>query len=170
MWRKPPSEAGFRNILLRGATLPRKLQGTGCSRGKERYTVRKWQVPAHCGEISARVLLSPASRRDPNFFFGGGITFRQQEPSQAPQIIEDTPAGGDVEIELGEIVGDQQERFLAAFGAVALGGGNFGFDIAPGLIEGIGKQGHIFVRPFDGVKRRFSLIAHDTPFRPLPPR
>jgi hypothetical protein len=26
------------------------------------------------------------------------------------------------------------------------------------------------VRPFDGVKRRFSLIAHDTPFRPLPPR
>jgi len=50
-----------------------------------------------------------------------------------------------MEVELGKIVGDQQEGFLAAFRAVALSGGNFRFNIAPGFIEGVGKQGDIFM-------------------------
>ena len=71
-----------------------------------------------------------------------------------------------MQVEFGEVVGDQQQGFFTAFGAVARGSGNFRFHVASGFVEGFGKQGHVFVRPLYIVKRRFSLVAHNTPFLP----
>ena len=71
-----------------------------------------------------------------------------------------------MEIEFREVVGNQEESFFAPVRAVVLSDGEFGFDIAAGLIDRFREQGHILVRPLDIVKRRFGLIAHITPFRP----
>ncbi len=65
-----------------------------------------------------------------------------------------------MEIELGEIVRDQEERFFAAIGSIVLRSRNLLFHIAAGFIDGFGEQSYILVRPLNTVKRRFGLIAH----------
>ena len=55
---------------------------------------------------------------------------------------------GDMKIEFGEIVGNQQEGFFATIRTILFGGGNFGFDIAPGFVQGFGEHGqHIRATP-----------------------
>ena len=102
-----------------------------------------------------------------------GREFRSASSNRlrAPQVVQNAPAGCDVQIEFGEIIGNQQERLFAALRTVAFRGGYFGFHVAPSLVEGVGEQGHVFVRPLDAVKRRFGLIAHRHAFPcHLPPR
>ena len=69
-----------------------------------------------------------------------------------------------MEIEFGEIEGNQQQGFLAPVGAVAVGCCDFRLDITPGFIEGFGEQRYVLVRAFNVVKRRFGLIAHKHAF------
>ena len=69
-----------------------------------------------------------------------------------------------MEVEFGEIEGNQQQGFLAPVGAVAVGCCDFRLDITPGFIEGLGEQSYILVGTFDVVKRRFGLIAHKHAF------
>jgi hypothetical protein len=42
-------------------------------------------------------------------------------------------------MQLGQVVGDQEERFFATFRAVAVGNRYFRLDVAPGFIKGFGK-------------------------------
>src|SRR5262249_4640120 len=100
----------------------------------------------------------------------GEPALRQQQTSQRAQVIQDTAAGGDMEIQLGKIVGDQQECLLAAVSAFALRRDNFRFHVAPGLVYGFREHRHVFVGPLDTVKRRFGLVAHKHAFpTSLPP-
>ena len=69
-----------------------------------------------------------------------------------------------MEVEFGEIEGNQQQRFLAPVGAVAVGCCNFRLHVTPGLIQGFGEQSYILVRTLNDVKRRFGLIAHKHAF------
>ncbi len=75
-----------------------------------------------------------------------------------------------MEIQLGEIVGNQEEGFFAAFRSIAFRQGQFSFDIATGFVQSFGEQRNIFVRPLDVIKRRFGFVAHYTPFKPPAPR
>jgi hypothetical protein len=84
----------------------------------------------------------------------------QKEPPQRPQIVQDAPAGGDMQVEFSEIVGDKKKSLLAPVGAIAIGGCNFSLHVAPGFFEGFGEHGNVLVRTFDIVKGRFGLITH----------
>ena len=44
-----------------------------------------------------------------------------------------------MKVEFGEIVGNQQERLLAAISTLVLRGGQFGLHIATSLVEILGK-------------------------------
>ena len=48
-----------------------------------------------------------------------------------------------MEVEFGEIKGNQQQGFLAPVGAVAVGCCDFRLDITPGFIESFGEQRYI---------------------------
>ena len=86
----------------------------------------------------------------------GRFPLGEEEAPQASQVIQDSTAGNDMQIELGKIVMDQQKRLLPAVRAFALRDGNFFVDFAARLIQRFGEQCHVFARPFDTVKRRFS--------------
>ena len=102
-------------------------------------------------------------------FLSGQTAFRQQQSAERPQIVQNPPARCDMEIQLGQIVGHQKQRLLAAGCAIALRGRNFGLHIAPGFVQGFGEHSHILVRTLDTVKRRLGFVAHNTPFRPPTP-
>ena len=111
--------------------------------------------------------------------FGGrnpGFTGRlaalgQQEAAQRPQVVQYATAGFDMQFQLGQVVGDQEETLLASFGAFFVGGGDIGLHVPMGLGYGFGQQSHVFMRTFKGVKRRFGLIIHKRAFpTSLPPR
>lgn len=92
---------------------------------------------------------------------------RQKETAQHPEIVEDPAAGGHVQVELGEIVGDQEQRFFAAVRAIVFCRLEFRFDIPARFSDGFGQHRHVFVGTLDAVKRRFGDLAHNTvPFLP----
>ena len=64
--------------------------------------------------------------------------FRQEQSPKRPEIVQDSPAGGYVEIQLCKVVGNQKERLFAAGGVFTLRSRNFGLHIAPGFFEGGG--------------------------------
>src|ERR1700685_2328609 len=52
---------------------------------------------------------------------GRNLAFRQQQAPQGTQIVQNSSTGGDVYRELGQIVGDQLERFGAPPGSFLSG-------------------------------------------------
>jgi hypothetical protein len=93
---------------------------------------------------------------------------RQQKPPQTAEIVEDSPAGGDVQVQFRQIVRDQEEGLFAPFGAFLFRQDQFRFDIASSFVEGFRQQGYVFVGAFDAVKRRSRAITHRTTFPPRP--
>jgi hypothetical protein len=106
------------------------------------------------------------ARADLSFVLRSQSAFRQQQAPQAAQIIQDTPAARDMKIELGEVIRNQEQRFLTSVRTILLCGGDFCFDVAPGFIHGFGEHSNILVRPLNTVKRRFGFLAHNPPSRP----
>jgi hypothetical protein len=97
---------------------------------------------------------NPGSLRDRKTALG------QQQTAQRPQIVEDPPAGCNVEIEFGEIVRDQEQRLFATIRPIVLGSRDLTFNVAAGFIDGIREQSYILVRALNIVKRRFGFYAH----------
>jgi hypothetical protein len=91
----------------------------------------------------------------------------QEKSPQGPQIIQNSPAGSDVEVELGEIVRDQEETLFAAGRAIAIGGRNFSFHIAARFFQGVSEHGYVLVRSLNIIKGRFWLMAHKYASRPF---
>lgn len=111
---------------------------------------------ATCGSVAgSKRPLIPSCRQ---------ASFREQEPSQCAKVVEDSPAGSDVQIQFGQIKGNQEKRLFATVGAFALGNRNFSVNITPGFIEGFGQERNILVGPLDTVKWRFGLVAHKHAF------
>ena len=71
-----------------------------------------------------------------------------------------------MQIQFGEVVRNQSQRFFPALGPVALGQRNFGLNLAAGFRQGLRQQSDILMRPFDAVKRRFRFVAHSHAFPP----
>jgi hypothetical protein len=65
-----------------------------------------------------------------------------------------------MQVELGEIIGDQKKSLLAAVRAIPVGGRDFCLDIATGFFEGFGEHSNVLVRSFDTVKGRFGFVTH----------
>lgn len=89
----------------------------------------------------------------------------QQEAPEGAQIVENSATRGDVQIQLIEIVGDEQQGLFAALGGWAFffGQANFLFNFLPGFVQGFSEHGHVLVGAFDIVKRCFlheSLFSH----------
>jgi len=114
-------------------------------------------------------MLLLVARADLAFVFDRQTALRQEQAPQTAQIVQDAPAAGDMKVELGEVVGNQEESFFTAVRTILLGRGDFFFHVAPGFIHGFGKHPNILVRPLDTVKRRFGFVAHIPPFRPPAP-
>jgi hypothetical protein len=91
----------------------------------------------------------------------------QEKSPQRPQIIQNSPAGSDVEIEFGEVIRDEKESLFAAGCAIAIGGRNFSFHIAARFFQGVGEHGYVLVRSLNIVKGRFWLMAHKYASRPF---
>lgn len=92
--------------------------------------------------------------------------FGQQEATQSAEIVKNSTAAGDVEIEFGEIVGDQQKRLFTAIRAFMFGGGNFFLHLPARFFYGLGEHRYILMRAFNTIERGFGLVAHNRPFRP----
>ena len=76
-----------------------------------------------------------------------------------------------MEVQLGKIVGDQQERLLPAIRSIALRRSDIGLHVPPGFVEGFGEHCHVLVRALNTVKWRFGLAAHKYAFpTSLPPQ
>ena len=88
------------------------------------------------------------------------FAFGEEETAEGAEVVQDAAAGGDMEVEFGEVIGDQEEGLLAAVGVVALGGGDFGFDFAARLGQGFRQEGDVLVRALDAIKRRFRRVPH----------
>ncbi len=73
------------------------------------------------------------SGADGFFGFFQTFAFRQQKAAQTAQIVQNAAAGGDVKVQFGEVIGDEKQGFLAAVGAIAVGGGDLGFHFATRL-------------------------------------
>ncbi len=102
-------------------------------------------------------------------FGRGHAPFGQQQAAQGTQIVQNAPAGGDMNFELAQIVGNQEQRLFAAGRVLAFGGCDFGLDLQSGFFDGLREQSYILVGTFDAVKRRPGSIAHGKPLRPPPP-
>ena len=137
---------------------------TGGTAQYTRYRCNRGQTlpPANPGFV-VPLLVACA---DLGFIFGPQTALRQKQAPQAPQIIQNSPAAGDMEIAFGEVVGNQEERLFTAVRTILLSRGDFLLDIAPGFVHSLGKHANIFVRPLDIIKRRFGILAHIPPFRP----
>lgn len=66
-----------------------------------------------------------------------------------------------MQIQLGQIEGNQEKCFFAAIRTIAFGRGDFVFHVATGFFHGLGKHRYVFVRAFDTVKRSLGLVAHN---------
>jgi hypothetical protein len=64
-----------------------------------------------------------------------------------------------MEVQFVEVVRNQKQRLLPAFGALLAGKTNFFFDFLPRLLERIGEHCHVFVRAFDIIERRFLSVT-----------
>jgi hypothetical protein len=104
-------------------------------------------------------LIAPTVSR-PELLGGRQSPLSQKESPQRPQVVQDAPAGGDMQVEFSEIVGDQKKSLLAPVGSIAIGGCNLSLHVAPGFFEGFGEHSNVLVRSFDIVKGRFGLITH----------
>jgi hypothetical protein len=91
-------------------------------------------------------------------------SFREQKPPQCPKVVEDSPTGGDVQIQFRQIKRNQEKRLFAPVGTFTLGDRNFSVNITPGFVEGFGQESNILVGPLDTVKWRFGLVAHKHAF------
>ena len=95
---------------------------------------------------------------------GWQTAFREQEPSESAKVVEDSPAGSDVQIQFRQIKGNQKKRLFATVGTFTFGNRNFGVNVTTGFIEGFGQESNILVGPLDTVKWRFGLVAHKHAF------
>jgi hypothetical protein len=101
--------------------------------------------------------------------FRNALSFRktalsQQKTPKSSKIVQNAPAGSDVQVQLGKIEGDQEKCFFAPFSALALSRGNFGIYITTGFVKSFSEQSNILVRPLDTVKWRFGLVAQKHAF------
>ena len=69
-----------------------------------------------------------------------------------------------MQIQFGEIEGNQQESFLTPVSAILLGSRNLRFYVSAGLVQSLGQHRDILVGPLDIVKRRFGNVTHKSPF------
>jgi len=152
--QKAPSDAGFRIRTVED------LRVGGCGgkaqqyRTRAVYTLPWWSQPAAFLSRGAGASGLVAGHD------AGGIVHRQaafgqQKTAQGPQIVEDAPAAGDMEIEFGQIIRDQEECFFATIRAIMLGRCNLFFHISAGFVDCLREHGYILVGPLDTVKRRF---------------
>jgi len=107
---------------------------------------------------------SVAGRKRPLIPSGWQTAFREQEPSESAKVVEDSPAGSDVQIQFRQIKGNQKKRLFATVGTFTFGNRNFGVNVTTGFIEGFGQESNILVGPLDTVKWRFGLVAHKHAF------
>jgi hypothetical protein len=92
--------------------------------------------------------------------------FGQEKATERAEIVENATAAGDMKIEFGEIVGDQQKRLFAAIRALMFGGGDFFLDFPARFFYSFSEHRDILMRAFDTIERGFGLVAHNRPFRP----
>src|ERR1035438_5624249 len=68
-------------------------------------------------------------RADLSVIFRPQTALRQQQAPQTAQIVQDAPAASDVKVELGQVVGNQEETFFTAVRMVVLGRGDLFFHV-----------------------------------------
>ena len=69
-----------------------------------------------------------------------------------------------MQVQLGQVEGNQQKSLLAAVGVVAVRGGEFFVHIAPRFGQRLRQQGHVFVGPFDAIERSFGRVTQLSAF------
>ncbi len=118
-------------------------------------------VPRNRGSVASGSdgLVASSSRK---------TSLRKQQTAERAQVVQNAPARGDMEVELSEIKGNQQQCFFSAVSAFPFGRNDLGFYIPTRFVQGFRQQGHVFVRTLDTVKRRFGLVAHRHAFPTTP--
>src|SRR5437867_309221 len=92
-----------------------------------------------------------------------GLSLGQQKPSQGAEIIQNPPAGGDMQAELSQIVSYKLERFLATLSAFLNRERDLVLDIAASLFQRVGEKSHVLVGTLYAIEWRFAF-AHRTRF------
>jgi hypothetical protein len=168
MLHKPATGAGFRYICWEGLGLTAEIEREE-NRKHYRCTPNIGVITVDKSAGSAKSQLIPGARTGGHSALRRRRALGQKQTAKASQVVENPPAGGDVEMQFGQVVRDQEKRFLAPLRPVAFGHHYFRFDVAPGFIKGFGKHRHVLVGAFDTVKRRFWTITHKHAFPTSPP-
>ena len=71
-----------------------------------------------------------------------------------------------MQVQLGEVIGNQNERLFPALSPFAPGQRDFSFHVATGLSESLSQERDVFMGPFDAVKRRFGFVTHSASLSP----
>ena len=134
----------------------------GCTKPDTPYRGGLFSITADSGALGI-------GRRFRLFLEDDSAPLCQEQTPQSAEVVQNPAASGDMKMEFGEVVGNQQERFFPAVGALAIRQRYFGFHVAAGLIQRFGQQRDILMGAFDMVKRRFGLITHGHALSPPNP-